>query len=171
MNFLRDRLQRAQQSHQAIGHFNISDLVALKAVFEAAKELNVPVIVKLRTKAAIWRVPTKSRSPSDRPVLFDRGTGSSGEAVAISFTGRTRERSFGDHTAGFSTSNGTYQLPDGGVLFLCNAIEADRSGKLYPDGLDPDERVPEPATHFSEENDAVLKAAEEWLAKQAGGTN
>jgi ketose-bisphosphate aldolase len=47
MNSLRDRLQQAQQSHQAIGHFNISDLVALKAVFAAAQELKVPVIVGL----------------------------------------------------------------------------------------------------------------------------
>ncbi|MGA7523608.1 MAG: class II fructose-bisphosphate aldolase [Acidobacteriaceae bacterium] len=45
MNSLRDSLQHAQQSHQAIGHFNISDLVALKAVFAAAQELTVPVIV------------------------------------------------------------------------------------------------------------------------------
>jgi fructose-bisphosphate aldolase, class II len=47
MTSLRDRLQQAQQNHQAIGHFNISDLVALKAVFAAARELKVPVIVGL----------------------------------------------------------------------------------------------------------------------------
>lgn len=47
MNSLRDRLQQAQQNHQAIGHFNISDLVAVKAVFAAAQELKVPVIVGL----------------------------------------------------------------------------------------------------------------------------
>lgn len=47
MNSLRDRLQQAQQSHRAIGHFNVSDLVALKAVFSAAQELKVPVIVGL----------------------------------------------------------------------------------------------------------------------------
>ena len=47
MNSLRDRLQQAQQSHQAVGHFNVSDLVALKAVFLAAQELKVPVIVGL----------------------------------------------------------------------------------------------------------------------------
>jgi carboxyl-terminal processing protease len=84
-------------------------------------------------------------------VLFDRGTASSGEAVAISFAGRTRERSFGEHTAGFSTSNGTHELPDGGVLYLCNAIEADRSGKIYPDGLNPDVKLPAPGTRPSEE--------------------
>jgi ketose-bisphosphate aldolase len=47
MNSLRDYLQQAQQNHQAIGHFNISDLVALKGVFEAAQGLKVPVIVGL----------------------------------------------------------------------------------------------------------------------------
>lgn len=47
MKSLRDYLQQAQQTRQAIGHFNISDLVALKAVFAAAQELNVPVMVGL----------------------------------------------------------------------------------------------------------------------------
>src|SRR5260370_41287367 len=35
----------ARRQHVAIGHFNVSDLVALKAVTEAARELKVPVIV------------------------------------------------------------------------------------------------------------------------------
>jgi fructose-bisphosphate aldolase class II len=47
LNSLRDYLQRAQQNHQVRGHFNISDLVALKAVFAAAQDLNFPVIVGL----------------------------------------------------------------------------------------------------------------------------
>jgi len=47
MNSLRDLLQQAQQSDAAVGHFNISDLVLLKAVFAAARELNVPVLVGL----------------------------------------------------------------------------------------------------------------------------
>jgi len=47
MNSLRDYLQQAQQNHRAIGHFNISDLVAVKAVFEAGQDLKVPVIVGL----------------------------------------------------------------------------------------------------------------------------
>jgi len=36
MRSLRDLLQDAQQTGKAIGHFNISDLVLLKAVFAAA---------------------------------------------------------------------------------------------------------------------------------------
>src|SRR5258708_8329621 len=47
MRYLRGLLQKAQQSGGAIGHFNISDLVLVKAVFAAARELNVPVLVGL----------------------------------------------------------------------------------------------------------------------------
>jgi fructose-bisphosphate aldolase class II len=38
-------LEHAQKKRVAIGHFNVADLVLLKAVFEAARELNVPVLV------------------------------------------------------------------------------------------------------------------------------
>ena len=47
MRSLRDLLQEAQKSGVAIGHFNISDLVLLKAVFAAAREVSAPVIVGL----------------------------------------------------------------------------------------------------------------------------
>jgi len=47
MHSLRNLLQEAQENGAAIGHFNISDLVLLKAVFAAAQELNVPVLVGL----------------------------------------------------------------------------------------------------------------------------
>jgi fructose-bisphosphate aldolase class II len=45
MKTLQDVLKQAEKDGVAIGHFNVSDLVLLKAVFEAAKDLNVPVIV------------------------------------------------------------------------------------------------------------------------------
>jgi fructose-bisphosphate aldolase, class II len=45
MQTLRDRLEEAQKNGVAIGHFNVADLVLLKAVFAAAQELNVPVII------------------------------------------------------------------------------------------------------------------------------
>jgi fructose-bisphosphate aldolase, class II len=45
METLRKVLQQAETKRAAIGHFNISDLVALKAIFEAGRDLNVPVIV------------------------------------------------------------------------------------------------------------------------------
>jgi len=45
MKSLREILEKADTGKSAVGHFNVSDLVTLKAVFEAARELNVPVIV------------------------------------------------------------------------------------------------------------------------------
>jgi fructose-bisphosphate aldolase, class II len=47
MHSLRDLLKESQETRVAIGHFNIADLVLLKAVFAAARELNVPVLVGL----------------------------------------------------------------------------------------------------------------------------
>ena len=45
MHNLRNILEQSQKHGVAVGHFNVSDLVLLKAVFAAARELNVPVVV------------------------------------------------------------------------------------------------------------------------------
>lgn len=45
MHALRESLQQAQEKGTAIGHFNVADLVLLKAAFEAAREMQVPVLV------------------------------------------------------------------------------------------------------------------------------
>jgi fructose/tagatose bisphosphate aldolase len=45
MKTLQEVLKEAERSHVAVGHFNISDLVALKAVVASAREHNVPVLV------------------------------------------------------------------------------------------------------------------------------
>lgn len=42
---LREALQSADTEHVALGHFNFSDLVVLKAVATAARQLGVPVLV------------------------------------------------------------------------------------------------------------------------------
>jgi hypothetical protein len=45
MRKLNEILSQVQNDRTAIGHFNVADLVLLKAVFGAARELNVPVFV------------------------------------------------------------------------------------------------------------------------------
>ena len=45
MKPLREVLEQSRQKRVAIGHFNISDLVTLNAVIDAARELDVPVLV------------------------------------------------------------------------------------------------------------------------------
>ncbi len=45
METLQEALKRARQQGVALGHFNVSELVALKAITEAGGELGVPVLV------------------------------------------------------------------------------------------------------------------------------
>jgi fructose-bisphosphate aldolase class II len=45
MSTLREVLEKARNSRVAIGHFNFSELVVLKAATEAASELGVPVVM------------------------------------------------------------------------------------------------------------------------------
>jgi fructose-bisphosphate aldolase class II len=45
MRKLGEILSQVENDRTAIGHFNVSDLVLLKAVITAARELNVPVLV------------------------------------------------------------------------------------------------------------------------------
>jgi fructose-bisphosphate aldolase class II len=45
MRTLREVLEQTQKNGVAVGHFNIADLVLLKAVFTSAQELNVPIMV------------------------------------------------------------------------------------------------------------------------------
>ena len=45
MQSLRDALEQSERDGVAIGHFNVSDWVLLKAVLESGKELKVPVVV------------------------------------------------------------------------------------------------------------------------------
>src|SRR5262247_3768891 len=45
MDLLGNVLKQTEKSGVAIGHFNIADLVLLKAVFASAQELKVPVLV------------------------------------------------------------------------------------------------------------------------------
>lgn len=45
MRTLRELLKDAERIKTAIGHFNISDMVTLRAVFSAAQELKVPVLI------------------------------------------------------------------------------------------------------------------------------
>jgi len=45
MHGLRDVLEETQKNGVAIGHFNVADLVLLKAAFASAQELKVPVLI------------------------------------------------------------------------------------------------------------------------------
>jgi formylglycine-generating enzyme required for sulfatase activity/C-terminal processing protease CtpA/Prc len=95
-------------------------------------------------------------------VLTGRQTASSGEAIAVAFRGRPDTRSFGDPTAGLTTSNEDFELSDGAWILLTVSVFADRTGQLYGERLLPDEEV----NPRGEGSDPALDAAINWLLEQ-----
>jgi carboxyl-terminal processing protease len=112
---------------------------------------------------AVAGAPYKLTGTPEVAVLIDRDTGSSGEAIAIAFRGRPNTRFFGEHTQGSSTVNDVIELSDGASLWLTIGVDADRMGKRYTAGLDPDEEI-HPAKQMSaDDQDPVLQGALRWL--------
>lgn len=109
--------------------------------------------------------PYKMKNSPVVAVLIDNWTGSSGEAVAIALRGRPLTRFFGEHTQGVSTVNETFRLSDGASMWLTIGVDADRTGKQYLNGLDPDEFVKGPDQPVPPENDPVVIRAVKWLDK------
>jgi carboxyl-terminal processing protease len=70
-------------------------------------------------------------------VLVGPQTGSAGEAVAIAFLSRSNTQLYGSVTAGFTTINSVERLSDGSILAVTTSQMRDRSGRSFPDGIDP----------------------------------
>ncbi len=115
--------------------------------------------------------PVVSAPSGPVAVLVDNSTASSAEAITIAFHGRPNTRFFGDHTAGKSTAVQPFKLDDGAELYLTTAVDADRSGKPYPDGFTPDQVFPSTTVMPQEASDPVVLASEAWLtgASTPGG--
>ncbi len=74
-------------------------------------------------------------------VLIDEPTASSGESTAIAFSSMPNVVIMGGDSAGLSTGNSFERLPDGAVINLCEAADADRKGKVFGEKIHPDIRV------------------------------
>ena len=81
----------------------------------------------------------------------------------LAFLGRPDVRSFGDSTAGYTSSNSEVRLRDGALLEVTSGYPRDRLGRPYPLRVAPDELVPPDKTVGS---DAPLGRAVAWLADQ-----
>lgn len=100
----------------------------------------------------------KSSSPYVA-ILIGPSTASSGEAVAISFNGIERARTFGQPTMGLTTANHYFRLSDGAGLLIAASYFSDRMGQVYSEGLTPQ-------TLALGSDDAAMKSAIEWLLTQ-----
>lgn len=113
---------------------------------------------------AVAGAPYKMVGTPKVAVLIDRRTGSSGEAIAIAFRGRPETRFFGDHTEGASTANDVVKLSDGASMWLTVGVDADRTGKQYMEGFDPDEVIHLGDKILPDAQDPVLQGALRWLS-------
>lgn len=93
-------------------------------------------------------------------VIYGDNTCSSGEVAALALKGNPLVRSFGQATAGWSTSNSIFSTPlreafGEGHFALTTAIMADRHGKVYGVPIEPDVMTDNP-----------LLEASQWIRQQ-----
>jgi carboxyl-terminal processing protease len=94
--------------------------------------------------------------PAPIAVLTGPSTISSGEVIAVAFRGQASTRSFGQPTAGCSTCNQDFVLPDGAEILLTVAIYADRCGQRYGAEIRPNILI-------IGDREALCTAASIWL--------
>jgi hypothetical protein len=88
-------------------------------------------------------------------IVVGPGSASSGEITPLMFHGQQNVKFFGRKTAGFTSANQVFPLPNGGTLVLTTAMTEDRNGEVYPDGIQPDVATESP-----------LEDSAEWLSQQ-----
>jgi hypothetical protein len=122
-------------------------------------------------RAQSWRIEKPAEGDDGRlwsdkvaqlpvAVLVGPQTASSGEAIAVAFSGRPATEFFGRKTYGVATSNQMVALGDGMVAFVMTSEMLDRNGKAFPNGIVP------PVEDASDE--AASARALAWLGEQPG---
>lgn len=101
-------------------------------------------------------------------VLIDDFTASSGEATAISFVGLPNVVLMGGPSAGLTTGNEFEFLSDGAAVNLCEAVEADRTGKVYGGKMIPDAPVRTNWADLAGPRDGAIVAAMKSIDARRG---
>jgi C-terminal processing protease CtpA/Prc len=101
-------------------------------------------------------------------VLVGKYCTSSGEAIAVAFRGRENTRFLGKPTGGATTSTQSVWMGDGAMLFVTNAIYADRTGAVYGGTLIPDDIIADSPDELADPRPPLLEdpgisAAWAWL--------
>ena len=109
-------------------------------------------------------LPGEPRKLARLPIAIVQSgmTASAAEALIIAFAGQPHVETFGSQSAGLTTMNDGFDLPDGANVTLSFALMEDREGKVYEEGIAPD--------HPMELYDSsALGAAQEWVMRQCAG--
>jgi fructose-bisphosphate aldolase class II len=88
MKLLREYIKEAEEKHVAIGHFNISNLEALHGIYNAAKKLNLPVIIgvsegeeKFAGLEEVYALVSEIRTRDNYPIFLNADHHASFESV------------------------------------------------------------------------------------------
>lgn len=92
-------------------------------------------------------------------VLIGSRTGSSGEMTAVAFIGKENTKLFGQTSAGYTTTNQDFALPNGARVYLASGYVSDRNNTVYLKNLKPDI----PVIEDTKNQDKTLEAAINWL--------
>ena len=117
------------------------------------------------------QVTTQRQPETPIAVLIGPYTAHGGEVAALALAEGPDTRLFGERTMGDTTLTRTYPLFDGSSLYLAEAMLTDRSGGEYPDGIQPDEEIPNIWAAYGTDADPAVAAAREWLAQQPACTD
>lgn len=118
---------------------------------------------RVAARVSDWR-PLPRLADIPVAVLIDDGVASSGEGIALAFSGRVNTRFFGQGTAGVASSNEGFLLSDGVNLVVTTDMMRDRDSRTWPDGRPPDVQVMAGEGSAGDPDDAVVEAAKTWLA-------
>lgn len=77
----------------------------------------------------------------------------------VAFAGQADTTRIGEPTAGMTTDNDAFDLPDGAFIALSIAYYVDRNKTVYDGPIEPDTQHPSPPA-------TVLDVAAEWLHSQ-----
>ncbi len=99
--------------------------------------------------------PSKPMKANRVAVVVGPRSASSGEIVPIMFHGQSNARLFGRPTAGRSTSNASFPLPNGGTANITTTITLDRNRYEFGEQVAPNEATDQP-----------LARAAEWVASE-----
>ncbi|WP_416447013.1 S41 family peptidase [Leucobacter sp. HNU] len=133
-------------------------LPAFAGRFGALDQLGMPGLV---VAPALPGAPAKLPG---RPIALVQSTrsASAAEMVLLAFAGQARTATFGAESAGYTTLNGGFMLPDGAEVTLSFALMGDRDGNFHEGAIPPDHPV-------DPEDDSALEAARGWALQQCAG--
>jgi carboxyl-terminal processing protease len=94
-------------------------------------------------------------------------TASSGESLVIAFRNRKFAKVFGEPTAGYTTSNNSFQIYKNVMLFLATGYMSDGNGITYQGPVQPDVLIKDGDDFYHFKEDKKIDAAINWLKTQS----